>query len=253
MNLDEKDIDALESYWLEALPEQERTELERRLADDTAFRNAAGEMKATWSALRSVGWQHRLEQLRELEKKMPPVGVETKRVALWVKIAAVAAIGLVLGWLWWRGQAPVQKDTTGAIAMAFFEPYPHSNTTMSSGNSDAQRQKAYLAYDAGEYRMAAPLLEDLFARQQDTLSLLYAGIAWLGAGDAGKSVEKLDEFSKLTNHVADREVAIWYIILGKLKKNEWVEGYFLDSTFTYDSPFQEKLKLLEEQLGQKLN
>ena len=205
MELTNKDIEQLEALWAGQLGDEERLILEKRLETDKDFQLEAQRMRLVTEGLLAVNRQQMRQQLQDLEATAPPLvrPFKLRPVILW---ALGAAATLLIGFFIAQSVFSKGKIETPPLA---FEAYPHDRITMGSSENTQELVKyAYIEYDKKAYKSAAVLLEKLYTTHQDTLSLLYAGIAFVGANDNEKGRQCLTQFNTLNADYAD--VVRWY-------------------------------------------
>lgn len=77
-----------------------------------------------------------------------------------------------------------------------FEPFPSEISITRSGKqttNDGLIMKAHGFYQTEQYLKAAPLFEQIYVRDQDTMALFYAGISYLGAKELSKAKQILQK------------------------------------------------------------
>lgn len=107
----------------------------------------------------------------------------------WIMRLAAAATILFAGFLLWQVN---QSSKIDRLLEEHFEHYPSNIGVMrSDANSEISQLKlrAYNLYEIYEYKDAAPLLYKVYEEERDTMSLFYAGVAYLGSGDLDRAEE----------------------------------------------------------------
>ena len=219
MELTNKDIEQLEALWAGQLEESERLTVEQRLALDSEFRSEANKMRLVTEGLQALNLQQMRQRLQGIEATLPPPSppFNLRRVILWT-LGAAAALGL--GYFILKSVSTnTKKQQAVEQAPIAFEAYQHDRISMGVQQSGKELvQKAYTTYDSKDYKTAAPLLEKLYTEHQDTLSLLYAGIAFVGANQAVKGRECLTKFNTLNADYGD--VVRWYEALSYVSSDK---------------------------------
>lgn len=129
------------------------------------------------------------------------------------KAAAILFLGMSVYALWqqWKPKA------TADLYAAHFEPYEDLISTRSSENGLEQlSQQAMAKYNAGEYKEANKLFDEILANQpDDQLLFLYAAISYMKVDRDQESLEILEQLSN--QNTAFQETANWYLGLLQLK------------------------------------
>ena len=188
----------LEDYYDGTLPAAEANRLRSQLRKDPALAAAVAE----WEAVYRHGLRRPppaddaalllRERFAALEAELPrPSAAEpppTRRRpprGIWL-IAATILLVFGLGWWLFRGSPPAEQ-----LARNSFTWLPRQEATLSPAE-DAQA--GLRAYDRQDYATAYPLLLDgVAAGELDSINLLYAGVAALGAGEVATAQTALLE------------------------------------------------------------
>ncbi len=252
MHLTDKEIDQLEAYWNDKLDKAAREQLEKRMASDPQFNMAA----ESWRQIIQEGFQPTSEelvfrekiksQLHAFEKKMngsdepgdPGVGNRNPWI-LW--IAAAATFLLIL---YFVGGRLFQRNST---LIADMEVPGRENATLSH-----ERTAGEEAYDAQQYGQAWRLLKEEVATSEDSLKLLYAGIAALKAGEPGEATPLLQSISESLEW-EDYHEAIWYYLAIAYAENDQISKALnlLEQVVEKNGPYKQKAnKIINELEGQ---
>lgn len=208
MILTDKDIENLDNYWHNQLPENDRLAMENRLKTDADFRRAAAEMRLITEGLEVVKMRKMKARLAAIEATLPEIKIETPVRWLNPRMWAMAAVGLVLvtAGIWFS-----RENTEGglkSVAKDYFEAYPSLNSTKGNEVKDS-KTAAFEAYDAQKYKTAVPLFEKAFAERNDTILLFYKGIAELGSGESIKATRDLEA---LQGSTIVPQQALWFYL-----------------------------------------
>jgi tetratricopeptide (TPR) repeat protein len=137
-------------------------------------------------------------------------------------LSGVAASTLVLvGYFLWTtlSMSPGEKLYT-----RHFELYPNLVAPTTRGvQTEDLKAKAFLAYDNGEFELAAARFEELKSQPNSEYALLYLGICHLELGRPEKAIPNLLLISANPNSPS-QEVAAWYAALGYFKLNMLDKG-----------------------------
>lgn len=225
MNLSEADITKLENYWNGQLAPSEQTELEKRLAEDTAFRDAAAEwqfiireafMPPKEEVAEAAEIKKRLLSYQEDQNSTKQTAVESKPKrslsVSWIAIGlAIAAALLLLLWLNPLNSAlQEQRPSDG-----FFAHLSRDNANLSD-EGPLGRQ----AYDQHQYAKAYPALVAEVEAGGDSLNLIYAGVAAIGSGQADKAIALLEPLVNAKSWSFYQSEIRWYLALAYLDNGE---------------------------------
>lgn len=214
MELTTKDIEQLEALWAGQLTESERLSVEKRLETDADFRLEANRIKLVTEYLHALSLKEMRQRLKDIEVHQPAIvrPFKLRPIIIW---ALGAAAILLIGYLI-NPSIFTTRKTEPPIA---FEAYPHDRISMGVQEQGRELvQHAYTTYDKKDFKTAAPLLEKLYTDHQDTLSLLYAGIAFVGANQGEKGRQCLTQFNTLNADYAD--VVRWYQALSYVSSDK---------------------------------
>lgn len=206
MTLKKKDISIIESYLKGELDKEQCLTIENRLKEDVDFKNQYEFVLHMKEGVKYNVLQEKMDFLKEVDRSMDVEAPQSKSRGntykvrklnwwKWVAAASILIVGVV-GYQWW---VDAQEDRRQDELFAqYFEPLPSPySTTRSETTSDSLsflKRKAYNLYAIEAYKEAAPMLEQVFEEEKDTLCLLYAGIAYLGARDLEKAEEVLERY-----------------------------------------------------------
>lgn len=217
MELTDKDIEIIESYFNQTLSEEDNQAFEQRLESDSAFRQAVYEYQATATFLNTVREREQKAFLKKIEATMPPVGIPIRRLDF--RRWAVAAVGLVLVtvgvWQFWGGGDGGVK--LKSLAKDYFEPYPALGITMGDEKVDIKTE-ALRTYAVNDFKNAIPLLQKAFEVEKDTMLLFYRDIAFIGIGQPGNAEDNLKVL--LNSEIIPHELVKWYLALIYIELNQ---------------------------------
>lgn len=209
MGLTNKDIEQLEAYWADALPDAEIASVQEKLRKDEVFKVEADSLKTTITGLHLLREKKVRSYLTDIEKTLPPVDVK-KRSRWWKFLLLGLIMVILLGLLIWP---PVKKKTKEqALFEKYFEPYEYLGQTLS------QVDEVYPFYVNGDFAKAIPLLEKRFEETKDTLTYFYLAEAYLGNGEGEKAISILEELKNSKN--SPREFVLIHLALIYLDSNK---------------------------------
>ncbi len=209
---------------------EEVAEVERRLLSDPELQKMHNEYKNLPAGIRYHELTARLEQLRALEKALPPVEIETpmmrmyKSPGTWLATAAVIALAAI-SFVLFNG------ESNADLYAKNFEPYPNVfEPTQRGENTSDKRATAFAMYEQGNYERAATLFTELLAEKKEPELLLLLG-------NSNMSLDRIDEaknnfLTLIHDFDGLDEQAKWFLSLCYLKSGE-----------------REQAKLIWEELG----
>jgi tetratricopeptide (TPR) repeat protein len=241
MELTDKDIEKIEAYWQEQLPETERVAFETRLESDAVFRQEADKIHLLTEGLDVLKKRQMRQRLKDLDATLPPI--DPPNAINWLKIGIVAlALALAAFGVWYFMIREEKPKISGPIA-AVFEPYPALGITMGDAQNE-RRKDAMVLYAQKEYVKAIPKLNDSFKETQDSMLLFYKGISHLALG---QSTEAQTIFEQLQNtETVPQEAAQWYLTLSYTASKQYDKAIILLKNNTSDKYKDKAQKLLDE-------
>ncbi len=259
MNLSETDIFQLEALWQNSLDPSEKEALEKRLQEDAEFQKAA----ENWKLIVTKGFLPPTEEQKELaEIKARMLGyaevseaspkpeqekeqkTERKPIIrrLYIGLAAAAALLLLL----WLGplQGLLLPDSP---TDQFFAHLPRDNANLSGDGETGQQ-----AYDRKAYKKAYPALLEEVEAGGDSLSIIYAGVAAIGSGQAEKAIPLLEPLLSSENwRLYEAEIS-WYLALAYVDQQQWEQANTLLLAIAQtDGPYSAQAKELIQQIQSK--
>ena len=230
MQLNEQDIFQLEDLWHGQLQGSEKMALEKRLAEDSAFYEAA----QAWKKLSQEGFKPTKAESKALNSikgrlsnyEASPVIDNQKsskersigqqpRIRRMIYFSLAAAIMLLLLWLsplntWLQPVSPYQQ---------YFAHLSRDNA-----NLGANIQSAAEAYDSKQYGIAYPGLLAAVSENGDSLNYLYAGVAALGSKQAEAATVIFESLLNQPNWALYQNDIQWYLALAYLEQNRIKEA-----------------------------
>ena len=226
-DLPEDILAQIEAYYDGSLTAAEAAALRKRLRNDPQLAAIAAEWETVHrhGLLGPAGGTEERERLRRIfaeeEARHAPITATRRTMGRqWWLIAAAVALLLIAGY-WLFGQpSPAEQ-----LARERFAWLPRQEATLGPAD-DAQR--GLLAYDRQQYAEAYPLLRDGVANGVlDSVNLLYAGVAALGAGEAGEARALLTALLDTGRYPYEEEDLRYYLALAALREDDVVgaRGY----------------------------
>ncbi|PHN00937.1 tetratricopeptide repeat protein [Flavilitoribacter nigricans] len=239
MGLSDKDIALLEKFWFGNLPRKTRNEVVKRLQEDADFNREAIQLKQTIDGLYSLREQKVRTYLQEKENSLPQIELKSERyfgfkAKHWIVSALIIAIVIsIIAYIKISGSA---SQPPAAIAQNYFRPYPYVGQTLSENDSIAQ------LYAKADYEAAIPSLENKFENENDTLTLFYLGIAYLGQNQATKATSVFESIQYSVE--VPQDATQWYLALSYLQQDRISAAIPILESLTI-SEWKEKAKAKE--------
>lgn len=241
----QRDQELIQKYIDKDASPEEINEVESRLSVEPQLKKMHSEYKNLPAGVRYHVMITRLEQLRALEKALPPVEVETTVVAMyrspkvWLATAAallVAAISYVL----------FTGDSNASLYAENFEPYPNVFEPTQRGDSPAdKRATAFAMYEQKNYEKAAALFSELLTEKKEPEILLLLGNSnmILNRDDEAKNnfLTLIRDFDALDEQ-AKWFLSLVYLKSGEREKAKLIWGELGDPKITYSEKAKQLLK-----------
>ena len=207
----------LEAYYDGTLDATELARLKQQLRQDPDLATLAAEWESVYrhGLLAEAGGAKERERLRrvlaEEEARHPPITARQRKLGTkWWLLAASFALLLVAAYWLIARPSPAER-----LAQERFAWLPRQEATLGPAE-DAQR--GLLAYDRQQYAAAYPLLRDGVADGVlDSVNLLYAGVAALGAGEAATARELLTSLLATERYPLEEDNLRYYLALTALE------------------------------------
>lgn len=195
-------------YFEKNLSPEEQDFFDQLMKTDKAFADAVRFEEQTKIALTLESRDKLKSQLQsyEAERKKKP------RNNRWLYVAA--SIAILLGvWMFIFTQQPSNTQ----LYATYFEPYPNTVAPIVRGSeNNADNQKAFVAYEGGDFDTAIVLFESLANTSQVEYAYFYKAMSLM-------AVEKYEEAQDLLTSTlwtaAYQEKAKWYLALNSLHLN----------------------------------
>ncbi|MEX0997549.1 MAG: tetratricopeptide repeat protein [Flavobacteriaceae bacterium] len=219
--MEDRDYILFEDYLTQSLTETERNAFEKRLDEDTAFREAFELYKETSAFL-----EHKFSDTTErdafkenLSKISSTHSVETKAPSKKIrllhpwKLAVAASIVVIVGVFYAQWfTTPVYQD---------FADYPQISLTV-RGESNQIKAEAENAFNAQNYQDALPLFKSLLETEPENTEIqLYLAVSLVEENAFAEADSLFDTLLKEPS--AYLNLARWYASLSKLKQKEYAE------------------------------
>jgi len=164
-----------------------------------------------------------------------------------LRLAYVVATVFVLGFVsvfYFNRERPNE-----ALFAEYYEPYPNLASSVRGELTEGKLQDALQQYDAGNFKAALELLQEILAAEPDNAAAnFYAGVSYLKVEESERAATSLQKVIALGDSKFS-EPAEWYLALADLQKND-VENTRarLNEILAKDRAFKEQAARLSERL-----
>ncbi|HZY78677.1 MAG TPA: hypothetical protein VFE50_04090 [Cyclobacteriaceae bacterium] len=234
----ERDQLLVQKYIDRDVTPEELVEVESRLKTEPELQKMHNEYKNLPAGIRYHVLTAKLEQLRALEKALPPVEMEApvvrmyKNPMVWLATAAVLAIAAISFVLF-------SGSSNDELYAENFEPYPNVfEPTQRGENTTNKRATAFAMYEQGNYERAAAMFGEILNEKKEPEILLLLG-------NSNMMLNRVDEaknnfLTLISDFDALDEQAKWYLSLCYLKSGDREKAKFIweelgDPKITYSN------------------
>jgi TolA-binding protein len=239
-----QDIEWIERYLDRSMTSQERKQMEQRFEDDPQFKSKYERHKQLINGIRYSHLRSKLDQLRILEKSLPPIEAPAKSFMLakyFAPLAAAAGLAVIIASYVLINQSPKPEK----LYAQYFKPYPNvfeptvrSNTPL----PEDSRALAFAAYDRSDYETAARIFRELLKEKEEPTVLLLLGNANLVLGNVD---EAQNNFLTLIKNFDDLDgQAKLYLGLSYLKQGEGEKAKLILQELEEPATYSKKAKEL---------
>lgn len=242
----QRDQELIQKYIDRDASPDEVKEIEYRLREEPAFARMHREFSKLPAGIRYHFLTDKLEQLRTLEKALPPVEEESgvvRMLSYWKPLAAAAAVIAAITFIFLFNRS----ETPAELYARNFEPYPNVFEPTQRGNDGPsdKRASAFAMYEQGNYDAAATLFTELLSEKKEPELLLLLGNANMVLG---RDEEAKNNFLTLLRDFDGLDVqAKWFLSLcylksGESEKAKMIWGELGDPKVTYSEKAKRLLK-----------
>lgn len=223
MGKEEEDIELIEKYLEDTLELEGRKTFEARLLKDREFNDLFDDISKLVRGIELVGSEETLAYLKKLEETLPEVHPETieRSIPVWrqrnfMGIAASVVMILAAGFYLFDNESPDQA----ALFDQYFEVYPNQILPTKRGDyqPETQKEKAYYAYDLGDFEEAMKLFKLLPQDQDGGAALFYTGMAALSGNDPQSAIVTFNDY--MSRYTVFADTARWFLALSYLKNDQ---------------------------------
>ena len=246
-------VKALEDLLAGDLSPADEKEIRRQIEEDPALQRLLKNEQDILAGIRHWSRKQLRNELKELEARLEPINVD-EEVAFtdegqrakfpWKPLLAAAGIVLVVA-LYFVFNT-LGKPSTEELYNEFYEPYSaYAPVTMRGEEGiDTPMKEAMLAYENGDYAVAAEKLETLPPSVDRDFYLAHS---YLSAGEQQKAVPLLEQLAE--TGAEPTSTINWYLALAYLKDGHTAESReILERLTVHDNSYQLKARQLLKDL-----
>lgn len=230
MPISDQDRLLIEKYLDKKLTETELLTFDKRLEDP----DFADEVKLYTKAVQAIlafGDEKMKAMLKAEDEKFPIViqplkgnssgnSQHKKITTMWRRWLIAACFLLVSVSLVWFGTNR-NTDNAGKVFATYFKPYPNYEKPNSrNGTTKNNLEKAYAAYDNGDYQLALTYFETSSPSQYD--AQFFQANAYLAIDQAEKAIPILEKLSR-DSAFKWQQQAEWYLVLALSERSDKTE------------------------------
>jgi len=237
MNIEERNIELIERYLEGELSPGELGEFEQRLKNEPGLDEEIEVFKILTNGIRYSGQKSSMrDKLEKLEASLPDVPSEdvqseeeeAKVVPMWRNrmVASIAATFLILAVSTYLVMDVFSPADHEELFAQHFQPYPimDGSLTRTQPESLSEKQLAYVAYEAENFKLAIKRLEALLAQGENAALMFYLGNAYLASGDAEQAIVHFDQVLESDSNLliprAKYYLSLCYLKMGNIDKSK---------------------------------
>jgi tetratricopeptide (TPR) repeat protein len=151
---------------------------------------------------------------RGLERIIDTLAMPRHNLRLAYVVASVFLVGIVS--VLYLGQ----DQPTKKLFAEYYQRYPNIASSVRGELTEGKLQDALQQYDAGDYKAALKLLQEILAAEPDNAAAnFYAGVSYLKIEESARAVFNLQKVIAL-GEAKFSEPAEWYLALAFLQQND---------------------------------
>jgi len=221
-NITQDQLERIERYLNDTMPDEQRRQFEQQLNTDEAFKLLVADVKVMLLGVESASLKSNLDEFHDdmvpvktLEPHKSTSATTTKlkktRIKI-IKFMAAAAVIIFVGTFWLESRS----SSTEQLFAKHFTPDPGLPTTMGV-TKNFEFYDAMVNYKQGEYKTAISKWQTLLSSDQQNDTLHYfMGVAHLADGDEKKAINYLKNLTEKESISFKKETA-YYLGLAYLK------------------------------------
>lgn len=197
------------SYFENNLTDKEKLFFDQLMKTDKSFADAVRFEEKTKIALT-------IEARDELKSRLQSYEAQRKqksRLQKWLYVAASIVILLGISMFVFN-----QQSSPSQLSAAYFKPYPNTVAPIVRGDeNNLDNQKAFVAYESGNYDEALGMFEKLTKNTQEDYAFFYQAMSLMGSEKYDAAQEVLTSRTWSEEY---RDKANWYLALNLLHLNQ---------------------------------
>ncbi len=193
--------DDIMEYLLGKLQEEDKNAFEKEMENNPALKAEVKEISDLREAIALEEEEALRNDFKQLEK-----GKTKPKVFLWILIPLVL-LGLILGSIYF-----LKTESQEEIYASYYEPFPNALHPIVRGETDkSEKNQIFLAYEAGDFNIAAMGLEQLLKEENNPELRFYYALSLQGNKDYE---DAMSIFNELENADFDYSShVLWYDVL----------------------------------------
>jgi len=221
-NITQEQLERIERYLNDSVPDEQRRQFEHQLKTDEAFKLLVADVKIMLLGIESASLKSNLDDFHDdmvpvktLEPHKSPSEKTTQlkktRIKI-IKLMAAAAVIIFIGAFWLESRS----SSTEKLFARHFTPDPGLPTTMGV-TKNFEFYDAMVNYKQGDYKTALDKWQTLlFSRQQNDTLHYFIGVTHLANGDEEEAINYLKNLIEKESISFKKETA-YYLGLAYLK------------------------------------
>ncbi|MFT6827544.1 MAG: tetratricopeptide (TPR) repeat protein [Cyclobacteriaceae bacterium] len=217
----ESDLDLIDAYLNGELFGVDQTKFDEKLRNDLKFQSTFQEVKMIRNAVRQNLKANILQGLKDKETLIQEVDSTKNRSIMKQYLSIAASLVLVVTLVYLTSYNKIVDVDGQAIFSENYQAYTNLELGTVRGSEvelNDLKQKAYYAYDLGNFSQAVADLTELVKTEKTAANYFYLGIA---NTEIGNSEASFANFNTVINNFSEyREQAQWYLSLALLKEGK---------------------------------
>jgi tetratricopeptide (TPR) repeat protein len=214
-----QNIELIERYFDDEMSESEKQEFIDRVKNDLELRHLFDRERLLINTARLTAARNNLEFLKDLDKTLPAVNIESKKSpSLYYAVAASVVLLIAVGIFVFNsgGTSPAK------LYAEYYSPLPNViDPTVRGAQSESLLTESVKQYEQGNYTEAAEGFKKLLQQDPDAHMSAYLflqlGVCYMAVDNMSEAKANLEKAR--ASGVEVRTTATWYLALCLLKEN----------------------------------
>lgn len=227
----------IQGFYTNSLTQQQQEQLQQQLASDATFREAFESYKDVQLAFQHHEAQVLKERLKAVEDQLGKTTPWFRKPWMYYAAASVVVFGLCYNFLF----------TSTNLYENYHDVFPNVHQPVIRGDEPRDGEAGFVAYENGDFVMAAAAFEEALRTQEDVNVRFYYALSLLNSEQTSMAIKQLEKLA--LEDFKFKPQAQWYLVLSYLQANQDAEAYNqLQSLQQSDSDFkrQERKQLQKE-------